>query len=46
MDTLKKAGMTVVEPDLEAWRKPVLATVPAKFETRWGKGSFEALKAL
>ena len=46
VDTLKKAGMTVVEPDLEAWRKPVLATVPAKFESRWGKGSFEALKAL
>ncbi len=46
VDTLKKAGMTVVEPDLEAWRKPVLATVPAKFETRWGKGSFDALKAL
>lgn len=46
VDTLKKAGMTVVEPDLEMWRKPVLATVPAKFESRWGKGSFEALKAL
>lgn len=46
VDTLKKAGMTVVEPDLEAWRKPVLATVPAKFEARWGKGSFDALKAL
>ncbi|MCU0818134.1 MAG: sialic acid TRAP transporter substrate-binding protein SiaP [Beijerinckiaceae bacterium] len=46
VDTLKKAGMTVVEPDLEAWRKPVLATVPAKFEARWGKGSFDTLKAL
>ena len=44
--TLKSAGMTVIEPDLEAFRKPVLATVPAKFESRWGKGSFEALKAL
>lgn len=44
--TLRGAGMTVIEPDLEQWRKPVLATVPAKFEARWGKGSFEALKAL
>lgn len=44
--TLKGAGMSVIEPDLEAFRKPVLATVPAKFETRWGKGSFETLKAL
>jgi TRAP-type C4-dicarboxylate transport system substrate-binding protein len=44
--TLKGAGMTVIEPDLEAFRKPVLATVPAKFEARWGKGSFDTLKAL
>jgi TRAP-type transport system periplasmic protein len=44
--TLKTAGMTVIEPNLEEWRKPVLAAVPAKFETRWGKGSFEAMLAL
>ncbi|MBL8671603.1 MAG: sialic acid TRAP transporter substrate-binding protein SiaP [Alphaproteobacteria bacterium] len=44
--TLKGAGMTVIEPDLALWRKPVLDTVPAKFEARWGKGSFDALKAL
>jgi TRAP-type transport system periplasmic protein len=44
--TLKGAGMTVIEPDLNAWRKPVLEQVPAKFEERWGKGSFDALKAL
>ena len=44
--TLKGQGMTVVEPDIEAWRKPVLDSVPAKFETRWGRGSFDALKAL
>lgn len=44
--TLKGAGMTVIEPDLEAFRKPVLATVPARFEARWGKGSFDTLKAL
>ncbi|QCK84530.1 DctP family TRAP transporter solute-binding subunit [Phreatobacter aquaticus] len=44
--TLKTAGMTVVQPDVEAWRKPVLATVPAKFEERWGKGAFDTLKAL
>ncbi|MGL5117063.1 MAG: sialic acid TRAP transporter substrate-binding protein SiaP [Beijerinckiaceae bacterium] len=44
--TLKGAGMTVIEPNLDDWRKPVLATVPAKFESRWGKGNFEALGAL
>jgi TRAP-type transport system periplasmic protein len=43
---LKGAGMTVVEPDLAAWRDPVLKAVPAKFEDRWGKGAFDALKAL
>ncbi len=44
--TLKGQGMTVIEPDLAAWRKPVLDAVPAKFEERWGKGSFDTLKAL
>jgi TRAP-type transport system periplasmic protein len=44
--TLRGAGMTVVEPNLDEWRKPVLATVPARFESRWGKGNFEALGAL
>jgi TRAP-type transport system periplasmic protein len=44
--TLKGAGMTVIEPNLDDWRKPVLAAVPAKFEARWGKGNFEALGAL
>ena len=32
--------MTVIEPDLESFRKPVLATVPAKFESKWGKGTW------
>lgn len=44
--TLKAGGMTVVEPDVEQWRKPVLASVPKKFEERWGKGTFDALAAL
>jgi tripartite ATP-independent transporter DctP family solute receptor len=45
-DTLRSEGMTVIEPDLEAWRRPVLETVPARFEERWGKGAFETLAAL
>ena len=45
-DTFKKAGMTVIEPDVEAFRKPVLATVPAKFEAKWGKGLWDKLQAL
>jgi hypothetical protein len=36
----------VIQPDLEAWRRPVLEPVPARFEERWGKGAFETLAAL
>ncbi len=46
VDTFKAGGMNVVTPNVEEWRKPVLATVPAKFESKWGKGSFDALLAL
>lgn len=43
---LRQQGMTVIEPTLADWRKPVLDTVPQRFEERWGKGNFEALLAL
>jgi tripartite ATP-independent transporter DctP family solute receptor len=43
---LKNQGMTIIEPKLEDWRKPVLATVPKKFEDRWGKGTFDTLASL
>jgi len=46
VDTFKKAGMTVIEPDLESFRKPVLASVPKMFEAKWGAGQFEKLLAM
>ena len=46
VDTFKAAGMTVIEPNLESFRKPVLATVPKMFEDKWGKGQFEKLLAM
>jgi tripartite ATP-independent transporter DctP family solute receptor len=46
VDAFKKAGMTIIEPDLESFRKPVLASVPAKFEAKWGKGLWERIAAL
>ena len=46
VNTFKTAGMTVIEPDLALWRKPVLDAVPKKFAEKWGKGTFEALLAL
>jgi tripartite ATP-independent transporter DctP family solute receptor len=44
--SFRAAGMTVIEPDVALWRKPVLDTVPRKFESKWGRGTFEALAAL
>jgi TRAP-type transport system periplasmic protein len=46
VETFKKGGMTVIEPDLESFRKPVLASVPGKFEAKWGKGLWERIEAL
>jgi tripartite ATP-independent transporter DctP family solute receptor len=44
--TFAAGGMTVIEPDVESFRKPVLATLPAKFESKWGKGLWERVAAL
>ena len=46
VDTFKAAGMTVIRPDVEAFRKATLAAVPAKFEARWGKGTWERIQAV
>jgi tripartite ATP-independent transporter DctP family solute receptor len=45
VDTFKAGGMTVIQPDLESFRKPVLASLPAKFEVKWGKGLWERIAA-
>ena len=44
--TLRQAGMTVIEPDVRLFRDPVLARVPAQFAERWGRDTFDALRAL
>jgi TRAP-type transport system periplasmic protein len=46
VSTFKEQGMTVIEPDVESFRKPVLEQVPPKFEEKWGKGTWDALAAL
>jgi TRAP-type transport system periplasmic protein len=46
VETFKRAGMQVIEPDLESFRKPVLASVPAKFESKWGKGLWDRIQSL
>jgi len=45
VDTFKSGGMNVIQPDLESFRKPVLASLPAKFESKWGKGLWERIAA-
>ena len=45
VDTFRSGGMNVIEPDLESFRKPVLASLPAKFESKWGKGLWERIAA-
>lgn len=40
-DTFKTNGMTVIEPDRDSFRKPVLDSLPAKFEGKWGKGLWD-----
>ena len=45
-DTFRKGGMNVITPDVAAFREAVLKTVPAKFESRWGKGVYERLRSL
>jgi tripartite ATP-independent transporter DctP family solute receptor len=44
--TFTKGGMNVIKPDVAAFRDAVIKVVPAKFESRWGKGTFERLQSL
>ena len=42
-DTFRAGGMVVTQPDLDSFRKPVLASVPAKFEGKCGKGLLDKI---
>ncbi len=39
------AGMTVVKPDLEAFRTAAKKCLPEKFGRTWGQGVYEAISA-
>ena len=43
LDEFKAAGVTIIQPDVESFRKATLAVVPAKFEAKWGKGTFDSI---
>lgn len=38
--------MSIITPDVESFRKPVLASVPQKFADKWGKDTWDKLAAL
>lgn len=44
-DTFRAGGMVVTEPDRDSFSKPVLASLPAKFEGKWGKGLWDRIAA-
>jgi tripartite ATP-independent transporter DctP family solute receptor len=43
LDKFKQAGMEVIQPDHESFRKPVLDTVPKLFEAKWGAGLYQRI---
>ena len=43
LDEFKAAGVTIIQPDVDSFRKATLAVVPAKFEAKWGKGTFDSI---
>jgi tripartite ATP-independent transporter DctP family solute receptor len=45
LDELKKQGMTVIQPDIEAFRAAT-KEIPGKFEDKWGKGAAERISAV
>jgi TRAP-type transport system periplasmic protein len=45
VDTFMAGGMTVIHPDPDSFRRPVLAALPPKFEAKWGKGLWERIAA-
>ena len=43
---LEAAGVTIVQPDVAAFRQATLAAVPPKFEAKWGKGTYESIATM
>ncbi len=46
VDTFKAAGMTVITPDVNAFKAPVIAKVPKMFESKWGAGTYDRIQAI
>ena len=46
VETFRQGGMSIAQPDLAGFRKPVLDVLPAKFESKWGKGLWDKFVAV
>ena len=46
LDEFKAAGVTLLQPDVAAFRRATLAAVPPKFEAKWGKGTYDSIAAM
>lgn len=46
LETFKAAGVTIVSVDVNAFRQPVVSAVVPKFESKWGKGTYERLHGM
>lgn len=45
-DTFKSLGVTVIEPDVQAFADRAMKMLPKQFEDKWGKGVFEEIRAM
>lgn len=45
VDEFKAQGITIIEPDVESFRKATMAKVPAQFSEKWGAGTYEKLQS-
>jgi tripartite ATP-independent transporter DctP family solute receptor len=43
LEKFEKAGVQVIRPDSESFRKPVIENLPKQFEAKWGKGMYERI---
>ena len=46
VDQFKASGMTVITPDVNAFRAPVVAKVPKQFESKWGVGMYDKIQSM
>jgi tripartite ATP-independent transporter DctP family solute receptor len=44
-DAFKKYGVTIIDVDIDEFRRPILEKVVPQFEAKWGKGAWERIQS-